>query len=159
MNIEQSTVIEFWRAHGGKHPVRSDVWHRLSSAHGNEADRYSRYLCDALSMMVHKPSDCDVMLNLIDAIITGKSRKEEYGLNDTCVTFQPGVAQVNILTEDEYNPPSDRFELMAYRKVVDAWRTFLLLPETGTSKMRVELSASPDIAFNPDVPFKIQALG
>ncbi|WP_309293537.1 hypothetical protein [Azonexus sp.] len=144
--MDQPKIIEFWCAYGGKHPVIGDVWYRISAARGSEASKYSRYMCDALSMIAHRASDCDTMLSLIDAVIAGKSKKEEYGLNDTCVIFEPNIAQVNILIEEKCNSPLGRFELNKYRKVVQAWRDFLLMPEAGESKMRIELSIAPNIA-------------
>lgn len=132
-------IIEFGCVSGGKHPVVGDVWYRMSTAHGREAERYSRYLCAALTMMAHTVSDCDAILKLLDAVAMGKSQEEGYGLNDTCVTFRPHVAQVEILIEDDSEPVEGRFGLNEYRKVVCAWRDFLLMPEGEESRMRLEL--------------------
>jgi hypothetical protein len=134
-----STFIDFWCESGGKHPIVGDVWYRMSTAHGEAADRYSRYLCAALSMMAHTVSDCDVILNRLDAVAIGRSKEEGYGLNDTCVTFRPNGAQVEILIEDESVLTAGRFGLSEYRKVLCGWRDFLAMPDAQESRMRLEL--------------------
>jgi hypothetical protein len=135
----EPTSIEFWCQHAGKHPAIGDVWHRLSVAHGKEEERYSRYLCAALSMMAHDATDCDTMIHLLDSVASGSSVSEEFGLNDTCVTFRPHGVQVEILIEEQPQPIAGRFSLSEYRKALCAWREFLLMPEAIESRMRLEL--------------------
>jgi hypothetical protein len=137
--MEESTTIEFWCAYGGKHPVIGHVWHRMSTAHGFEEDRYARYICAALAMMAHTVTDCEEMLGRLDAVIAGTSQREEYGLNDTCVVFRPQFAQVEILIEDEEEPVAGRFGLSEYHTALCAWRDFLSMPESEESRMRFEL--------------------
>ena len=91
-------------------------------------------------MMAHRASDCDAMVNLLDCVANGDSQEESYGVNDTRVIFRPNGAQVEILIEDESEPAAGRFGLSEYRKVLCAWRSFLLLPEAPESKMRLEFS-------------------
>lgn len=135
----ETTSIEFWCQHAGTHPVIGDVWHRLSVAHGRDEDRYSRYLCAALSMMAHDATDCDAMIHLLDSVADGSSDSEEFGLNDTCVTFSAHGVQVEILIEEQPEPVAGRFSLSEYRKALCAWREFLLMPEAQESKLRVDL--------------------
>ena len=135
----ESTTIEFWCAYGGNLPIIGHVWHRMSTARGYDEDRYSRYMCAALAMMAHTAADCDDMLRRLDAVITGTSQEEEYGLNDTCVSFRPQYAQVEILIEDEERPVVGRFALSQYRKVLSAWREFLSMLGSEESRMCLEL--------------------
>lgn len=137
--MAEPTLIEFWCAYGGKHPVVGDVWYRFAKALGYDADRYDRYMCAALTMMVHTPSECSEVIELIDVVATGKSQEESWGLNDTCVTFRANEAQVDILIEDELGTAAGRFSLEVYRKVVTAWRQFLLMPEGPESRLQLEL--------------------
>jgi len=90
-------------------------------------------------MMAHSAPDCDVMVKRLDSVANGELQEAEYGLNDTCVTFRPHGAQVEILIEDESEPAAGRFGLQEYRKVLCAWRDFLLMPEAEGSKMHLEL--------------------
>jgi hypothetical protein len=78
-------------------------------------------------------------MELIDAVATGKSKEENWGLNDTCVTFRANEAQVDILIDDELGTAVGRFSLEVYHKVVTAWRQFLLMPEGPESRLRLEL--------------------
>lgn len=77
------------------------------------------------------------MLALIDAVASEESNEEGYGLNDTSVTFQANEAQMDILTEDEIGTEAGRFQLDEFRKVVCAWKEFLLMPNSETSKQLV----------------------
>lgn len=132
-------TIEFECIYGGQHPVVGEVWYRFATARGDEAERYDRYLCAALTMMAHRPSECDVIMARIDAVMSGKVDEDGYGLNDTCVTFRGNVAQVDILIEDEIGIAAGRFGLDEYRKTLHAWKEFLLLPEGAETKMKLEL--------------------
>ena len=138
--MTEPTSIEFWCESGGRHPVVGAVWFRMSIARGLDSERYSRYLCTALSMMAYRASDCDAMIKLLDCVANGNSQEEGYGLNDTYVIFRLHGVQVGILIEDELEPAAGRFGLTEYRKVLCAWRAFLLLPEAKESKIRLELS-------------------
>lgn len=133
------TTIEFWCHDAGKHPVIGDVWYRLSVARGKEEARYSRYMCAALSMMAHNVTDCDIMISLLDSVANGSSPSEEFGLNDTCVTFRTSGVQVEILIEEQPAPVEGRFSLAEYRKTLCAWREFLLMPEVKESRMSFTL--------------------
>ena len=132
-------TLEFNCVSGGKHPVIGDVWHRIPTAHGEGAERYSHYMCAALFMLMHRPSDCSEILGLIDAVASGKAHEEAYGLNDTCVTFRQNEAQVDILIEDELGTPAGRFNLEEFRKVVLAWKEFLLMPDSETTRLHLDL--------------------
>ncbi|MBT3068776.1 hypothetical protein [Rhodoferax sp. U11-2br] len=132
-------VIEFRCVYGGKRPIVGDVWYRMPEVHGNSAERYNHYMCAALFMLMHTPSDCSEILELIDAVTSGKSQEEGYGLNDTCVTFRQNEAQVDILIEDEIGTAEGRFSLAEFQRVVIAWKEFLLMPDSEASRLQLEL--------------------
>jgi hypothetical protein len=89
---------------------------------------------------MHSPAECEVALKLLDLVQSGKSTEEQFGINDTCVTFRSSGAQVDILIEEEVGTPEGRFDLEEFRKAVSAWREFLLMPESSESTLRVNLT-------------------
>jgi len=89
--------------------------------------------------MAHDATDCDTMIRLLDTVANGSSAMEEFGLNDTCVTFRPHGVQVEILIEERPEPEAGRFSLSEYRKALCAWRDFLRMPEAKESRMRIAL--------------------
>jgi hypothetical protein len=91
-------------------------------------------------MTMHTASECEAALKLIDLVQSGKSTEEQYGLNDTCVTFRPSSVQVDILIEEEIGTPVGRFGLKEFRNAVSAWREFLLMPESSESTLRVDIA-------------------
>lgn len=133
-------ILEFRCVSGGMHPIVGAVWYRIPSSLGGEHDRYSRYLCSALSMTMHTIKDCEEALQLIDFVKSGKSVEEEFGWNDTLVTFRSGIAQVDILIEEQQGTLDGRFNLDEFRKAVSAWREFLLMPESLESTLRVDIA-------------------
>lgn len=135
-----STSIRFYCLSGGHHPIAGDVWYRVAEADGYQSERYGRYMCAALTMMVYTPSECQQVIALIDAVAAGNSMQESWGLNDTCVTFSAGGAQVEILIEDEPDMAAGLFTLKEYRKVVSGWHQFLLMPESQESSLQLVLT-------------------
>ena len=132
--------LEFQCVSGGVHPVVGPVWYRVPKSSGGENDRYSRYLCSALSFTMHTPAECEAALKHLDLVQSGKSREEQFGVNDTCVTIRPDGVQVDILIEEEIGTPDGLFDLQEFCKAVRGWRDFLLMPESSESKLRVNIA-------------------
>jgi hypothetical protein len=132
--------LEFRCFSGGMHPVRGAIWYRMPRSSGGSSDRYDRYLCAALFMTMHSPAECELALKLLNLVQSGKSTEEQFGINDTCVTFRSSGVQVDILIEDEVGTPEGRFDLEEFRKAVTGWKEFLLMPESSESKLRVKLA-------------------
>lgn len=133
-------ILEFQCLSGGKHPIIGDVWYRFPRCLDDGGDRYDRYLCSALFMTMHTSEDCAKALELLDSVLTGKSEKEEFGLNDTCVTFRKNGVQVDILIEDEIGTQEGRFDIGEFRKAICAWQEFLRMPEVHAYIVKVDIS-------------------
>ena len=115
------------------------VWYRCAGARGGDAERYDRYMCAAITMLLHTQAACDDVIALIDAIASGEAEQNGYGLNDTCITFRKSGAQVDILIEEETGTLEGRFTLEECRKFVCTWKDFLKMPENEESRLRLEL--------------------
>ncbi|WP_409306635.1 hypothetical protein [Pectobacterium sp. B1J-3] len=138
--MTESTLIRFYCQYGGHHPIAGEVWYRIAVADGYQSERYGRYLCAALTMMVHTPSECLNVMTLIDSVAAGESEEECWGLNDTSVTFNADGAQVEILIEEDPDMSAAHFSLQEYRQVVYGWHQFLLMPESLESQLQLVLA-------------------
>ena len=132
-------ILIFKCMDGGMHPIIGQVWHRFPTCVIEGGERYDRYLCSALFMLMHTPEDCANALALLDAVQAGQREITTFGLNDTEVTFTDRGAQVDISIEDEATADG-LFSLAEFRQAVVAWNEFLSASCSRQYSVKVDLS-------------------
>ncbi|WP_137010782.1 hypothetical protein [Ectopseudomonas oleovorans] len=90
-------------------------------------------------MTMHTPEECSQALEKIDLVKSKKAIEEQFGINDTYITFSANGAQVEILIEEESNAAEGCFNLEEFRKAICAWQEFLRKPES-TCKIQVSIA-------------------
>ena len=90
-------------------------------------------------MTMHSHEECAQALDKIDLVRSRTTTEEQFGLNDTCITFSSSGAQVDILIEEEPDPVDGRFALEEFRKAICAWQDFLKTPD-AECKVQVNIA-------------------
>lgn len=104
-----------------------------------ESERYERYIA-VVSMMAHKPEDCDKYLECIEAVEQGRISEEWAGINDTVLHITPEYIQVDIeVCDDWIDQPEGRFPHEVWKKVLRTWKEFLQMPASSQLTMEVQL--------------------
>ena len=135
--------IRYWCASGGRHPVLGQVWHRFSEAEGPEAERYTRYVCNALSFVARSPSECERVVEAFVAVQSGIQRDATVEGEDVTLRLSPQGVQVDIEVNEAWiGKQEGRFSLSEYLVALRAWREFLLIPEGPGAEFRIELPVS-----------------
>jgi hypothetical protein len=90
-------------------------------------------------MTMHSPEECAQALEKIDLVRSETTTEEQFGINDTCITFSSSGVQVDILIEEELSAADGHFKLEEFRKAICAWKEFLRTPD-AECKVQVNIA-------------------
>ncbi len=133
--------LRLFYSDGGIHPVLGQVYcRRKQILDGDDEARYQRYIANTLSGIAQSVEDCERILSVVEAIMTGQEVESEVEGNDVDITLSGSGVQIDISINDDWvGKPEGLFLLSEFKVAMSAWKKFLMLPESLESEVTVEL--------------------
>jgi hypothetical protein len=116
------------------------MWYPFARAEGAEAERYTTWLCNPISILLPNVEDCDRAMESLAKVRDGSVPSVKIEGNDTTVTASLGKVQVDIeLDEGWVGRPDGQFSFAEFSVALESWRRLLTLPHSAQSNFTVQL--------------------
>jgi hypothetical protein len=136
--------LKFCYVSGGVHPRIGQVLHSVQIvSDSDEAERYQRYLANAIGSVARDIASCDRLLELISAVESGDESSATYDADDVELTIAGRGVQVDINANDEWVGNLEGcIGLEQWKTSLEGWKRFLALPQDMGSVVEVEIPSA-----------------